>query len=201
MQKRAFKIWALLITILLLSAPSISAQEEEKGPVDITFYSLGQQTISFSAGLFIPLFYQSFGGDYYPANISLGGLGNLQWGAHLDNHWMIGLEIGGLFSISALGNVVLMLPMTFRTTFIFHVPPFELPIFIGVGMNISKYEAQTNYDFILKPGFSSLWKYNASWAFGLNFVYWWIPQPWPQNPDMGRMGNFLEISATAQYSF
>ena len=94
-----------------------------------------------------------------------------------------------------------MLAITAKAAYIFHVFPFEFPIFLGAGMDIVKYGAQSHLDFILKPGFASLWKYNVNWGFGLNVVYWWVPQPWPEEPSKGLMGNFLEVTLTAQYSF
>ncbi|MBA7549038.1 hypothetical protein ES705_41509 [subsurface metagenome] len=99
--------------------------------------------------------------------------------------------------------MLLMLPITAQVAYIFHVYPFELPLFIGMGMNVIKYEDQSHIDFILKPGFSSLWKYSSSWSFGLNFVYWWIFQAatGSQDDSKARMGHFLEITPTLQYSF
>ena len=94
-----------------------------------------------------------------------------------------------------------MLPITVKASYIVHIFPFEIPIFLGAGINISKYEIQAQLDFMLKPGFSVIWKYNPSWGFGLNVVYWWILQPWVQDTSMSVMGNFLETTLTAKYSF
>jgi hypothetical protein len=50
-----------------------------------------------------------------------------------------------------------------------------------------------------------MWKYNSEWGFGLNVVWWLVFQPWrddrPGGREAGRMGNFLELTATAQYNF
>jgi len=199
-QQSVRRIAVIFLALLLPLAPLL-AQEEEK-PAQLNVYTLGQQTFSLSLGLFIPLFYMDFGGQVSgPTNLFLGGAGSLQWGIHLDNHWLVGLEVGGIFSPSLQENILYMLPITVKGAYIFHAYPFEFPVFLGAGMDIVKYEQQAHIDFILKPGFSSLWKYNVSWGFGLNVVYWWVPQPWPSDPAKGRMGNFLEVTATAQYTF
>jgi hypothetical protein len=208
----------LLATVLLLglSAGLALAQdaqpEEEPMEEPFTVYTLGQQTLSISAGLFIPLFYQSFGsGELYlpegTTNLHLGGVGSLQWGIHLSNNWMAGLEVGGMFSKSTQERYLYMLPITAKGSYIIHFFPFEFPIYLGTGMAIVRYggqtQLQTQLNWILKPGFSSIWKYNINWGFGLNVVYWWILQPWrfDDDPNKDLMGNFLEITMTAQYNF
>ena len=193
----------MLLVILLAGPATAFAQEEEPAaPASpLSPYSLGQQTFALSLGLFIPWRFMDFDGHLTKTNLSLGGLGSLQWGLHLDNHWLVGAELAGIFSKSLQESMFYMLAVTAKGTFIFHVFPFEIPVFLGAGMDIIKYGAQSHIDFILKPGFSTLWKYNVNWGFGLNVVYWWVPQPWPEVPSMGLMGNFLEVSVTARYSF
>ncbi len=200
MQKLKITMWVLLIAFMLIPAKLITAQDESTKKEIV--YSLGQQTISISAGLFIPLFFQSFSGEVIgETNLSLGGCASLQWGAYLSNHWLLGVEVGGIFSRSIRKNYLWMLPITVKGSYVFHIYPFEFPVFFAAGMNILKYESQAHINFILKPGFSSLWKATASWAFGLNFVYWWVLQPWKDDPEKGRMGNFLEITLIARYNF
>ena len=193
---------AILLVLLVVFCPALVSAQAEEQPAPVTVYSLGQQSFALSLGPFIPLFFMDFDGAIVDStNLSLGGLGSLQWGIHLDNHWLVGAEVGGIFSKSLQDNFMYMLSFTAKASFILHAFPFEFPIFLGVGMDVIKYGAQSHLDFILKPGFASLWKYNVNWGFGLNVVYWWVPQPWPEEPSMGLMGNFLEVSVTAQYSF
>ena len=164
-------------------------------------YSLGQQTLSISAGLFVPLFLQSFDWEYAKTNLKLGAAGSLQWGIHLSNNWMTGLEVGGVLSKDINDASFFMLPITAKAAYIIHFFPFEFPIFVGTGLNIVKLEDVLNLTWIIKPGFSSIWKYNINWGFGLNAVYWWVPQFWSDDRSKGRMGNFLELTLTAQYNF
>jgi hypothetical protein len=193
-------IRAILVLVIVLG-PLQWATAQEAEAQEIAYYTLGQQSLSISAGMFIPLFFQSFTGQVSSTNLSLGGVGSFQWGAHLDNNWLIGAEVGGMFAKSAYENLMVILPITIKASYIFHIYPFEIPLFLGTGISILKYESESDINFMLKPGFSVLWKYSSSWAFGMNVTYWWILQPWKTDPDMSRMGNFLEITPTAQYSF
>lgn len=201
MRSNLFKCAGLILLLLLFPFHLIFSQEE-KPPAPVSIYSLGQQSLSISAGLFVPLFFMSFDGTLSDStNLYLGGSGSLQWGVHLDNHWLVGVEVAGMFSPSVQKNILYMLPITVKGAYSFHVFPFEFPVFLGMGLDIVKYRDQTHLNFILKPGFSSIWKYNVSWGFGLNAVYWWVPQPWSADPQKARMGNFLDITLMAQYNF
>lgn len=201
-------IYILLVVLLFLYLPCSLAlaqdqdQEEEQTREQLFMvYSLGQHTLSLSAGLLIPLFFQSFDGDYSRTKLKLGVGLSLQWGIHLNNNWMVGIEGGGMFSKSIQENTLYQVSITAKGSYIIHFFPFEFPIFIGTGMDIVKYTDQVHLNWIIKPGFSSIWKYDINWGFGLNVVYWWVLQPWPQDPSLGRMGNSLEITATVQYNF
>jgi hypothetical protein len=196
------------LLILCISAGTAFAQEapEEELPDEpFVVYTLGQQTVALSAGLFIPLFFQSYvSGEYFTnTNLSLGGVGSLQWGIHLNNNWMTGLEVGGMFSRSTQGKTLYMLPITAKGSYIIHFFPFEFPVFLGTGMAIVRNRQQTQLNWIVKPGFSTIWKYDINWGFGLNVAYWWILQPWrfDDDPDKDLMGNFLEVTLTVQYNF
>jgi hypothetical protein len=193
---------AALLAIVVLLCPVLGFAQEPEESAPMGVYSMGQQSFALSLGMFIPLFFMDFGGAILDStNLSLGGLGSLQWGVHLDNHWLVGAEVAGSFSKSVQENFMYNVAITAKGSFIFHAFPFEFPVFLGAGMDIVKYGAQSHIDFILKPGFASIWKYNVNWGFGLNVVYWWVPQPWPEDPDLALMGNFLEVSVTAQYNF
>jgi hypothetical protein len=193
------KTTILLALLALMSAPLLPAQEEAVEPVAI--YSKGQVSLAISAGLCIPLFIQAFNGDYSDANLHLGALGSLQLGVHLDNHWLLGAEVGGMFARDIRENTLVMVPITVKGAYYFHFFPFEIPVYLGAGMNLMKLAEQRQIDFILKPGFSSYWKYSSAWAFGLNFVYWLDFQAWSEDPDKARMGNLLEISLSAKHNF
>ncbi len=119
-------------------------EEEEEEGESITAsafpaHALGDQSLSINAGLFIPLFFQEFSGPYHATNLTLGGVGNLQWNAYLSPYWRIGLEIGGSFCFSPNEHTLLMLPFTFKVAYVISVSRFEFPLYAGFGVNIIRY--------------------------------------------------------------
>ena len=204
MPKKLNLVLLFALLFFYLSAGMTFAQEdpeEEPAEEPFTVYSLGQQTLSISAGMFIPLFFQSFDWEYENTKLKTRVSGSLQWSIHLSNNWITGIEVGGVLSKDINDSSFFMLPILAKAGYIIHFFPFEFPIYVGTGLNIVKLEKDLNLTWIIKPGFSSIWKYNINWGFGLNVVYWWVPQFWPEDRTKGRMGNFLELTLTAQYNF
>ncbi len=167
-------------------------------------YALGDQMLSINLGLMIPLFYHLRDGGTTSANMSLGGLGSLEWGSFLNNNVSLGIELGGSFAFDVNGNALFKVPITGKISYFFRSYPFEFPVFLGAGLNISRYKDYTKFDPILKPGASFYWSYNPEWSFGVNTVYWWIPQIYRGSEppsDHTAFGNFLEVSLSALYHF
>ncbi len=106
---------------------------------------------------------------------------------------------GEYFSQSPNANPLLMLPLI-AGIYVFTAYPFEIPLTMGVGMNIVKYVAMTTIDLLLRPGASGLWIYNSSWSFGVN-LNWWFDMQFAPTAEDSRIGNFLEVSLTALYHF
>jgi len=197
-----FRLIAVLAVLLgLVGGPALFAQESDAAPVE--FYTMGQQSLQLSAGLFIPLFFQSFGGGGSPTNLTAGGAGALHWNVHLGNNFLVGLELSGSISRSPLENYLLMLPITIKGGYIFHIFPVEIPVSLGIGVNLIKYQTQSHADLILKPAVSPMWRYNSSWSFGLNIEWWWDFQfaTGDQDSSQARMGHFLTLMPTVQYNF
>ncbi len=197
-----FRLLAVLVVLLcLVGGPAVFAQGTDAAPVE--YYTMGQQSLQLSAGLFVPLFFQSFAGAGSPTHLSLGATGAIQWGIHLGNNFLVGLEVSGGVSRSPLENYLLMLPITVKGSYIFYLFPVEIPVSLGVGVNLIKYQTQSHVDLILKPAISPMWKYNSSWSFGLNIEWWWDFQfaTGSQDPSKARMGHFLSLMPTAQYNF
>jgi len=199
--RKALPLVLTVIIVFLFTSVDVFGQDKE--PKVLPVYSLGDQTLSINGGLFVPLFFQALDGTISSTNLTPGGIGSLEWNAYINANVKVGLEAGGVFAFSPNFNVLLILPITVKATYIFSYYPFDFPIFLGTGLNIIKYQDLSHIDFLLKPGFSVFWRYNASWSFGLNFVYWWIFQAatGSQPSDETRMGNFLEISLSALYHF
>lgn len=191
------------LTILLLAAalaPLFAADPAEPPPSQ---YSLGDQTMSINAGLFVPLFLLPTGTwllGSSPPQLSLGGAGSLSWAAYVTPQVRLGVEVGGAFAFSPNMNTLLMLPIIAKAAYVFTIYPFEIPLSFGLGMNIVKYVDQSTIDLLLRPGAALLWVYNSSWSFGLNLNYWMDVQ-FSADPSKSRTANFMEASLSALYHY
>jgi hypothetical protein len=184
--------------------PVFSQEDEQEDikPLKVDYYSLGDQSFSVSAGLFIPLFF--FDVDDSAAavtNLTVGGNGSLMYEAYLNNNIKIGMEVGGIFAYSPNDNPFFMIPITARFAYEFHFGQFSMPIYLGAGINIISYDEESDVQILFKPGISLLWNYNSDWSFGGNLVYWIAPEIIFEDPDQSRIGNFLDFTISAQYHF
>ena len=204
--KSLSRVLFLVVTAVLLTGglSQAFAADANGGPSQ---YSLGDQTLSINAGLFVPLFLLPTGTWFLapsssggPAHLSLGGVGSFSWAAYVSPQIRVGADIGGTFTFSPNSNALLMLPILAKAAYVFTVYPFEIPVSFGVGMNIVKYVDQTTIDLVLRPGTGVFWIFNSSWSFGVNLNYWFDMQ-FAQNPANSRIGNFLEVSLGALYHY
>lgn len=204
------RVIGAVTVILFCSAFTVLAQSndepDEFTPITegFTEYSLGDQMLAINLGLMIPLYFNWGPDGFARTNLSVGGVGSLEWGSFINNNVAFGAELGGTFMFTPNGRALFMVPITGKVSYFFRPYPFEIPVFIGAGLNISRIDDQTKFDPILKPGASFYWAYNPEWSFGLNAVWWWVPQfyrgPKPPSGDT-RVGNFLELSLSALYHF
>ena len=198
MDLKKLTFFCLILGVLIIN---INAQDEF---YDFS-YDRGDQIFTIRAGLFIPLFFMSTGFDFSPTNLSLGGVGALEWSTYINNRITIGGELSGMFAFSPNDRVLYMIPLTFKAAYYFRKYPFEFPIFCGAGINLSTIGDSFSADFILKPGASAIWNFTHEWAFGFNAVYWWVPQIYsgrgkvPASHSM--FGNFLETTLSAMFRF
>jgi hypothetical protein len=196
--------WVVVAAVLLLAALPLSAQETpETDPAPTaSAYALGDQVLSISLGPFIPLFFLAPNGDTAPTQLTLGGTGSISWMAYVSGAVRVGAEIGGMFAFSPNMNVLLALPILARAQYVLTFYPFEVPLSLGLGMNIVKYQDLATIDLLIKPGISGLWIYDSKWSFGLNLAWWWDMQfAAAPNQDQSRVGNFLEVSFSALYHY
>jgi hypothetical protein len=191
-------IAVLMLTFACAAVPVFSAEGTEVA----SQYSLGDQTMSINAGLFVPLFLfdNNLKGGFFGSQLSFGAVGSLTWAAYVTPQIRLGADVGGNFTLSPNSNVLLMLPFVAKIAYIFTFYPFELPLSFGVGMNIVKYVDKSSLDLLLRPGASFYWIYNANWSFGVNLLYWFDMQ-FNKDSSLTRYGNFLEFSLSALYHF
>jgi hypothetical protein len=180
------------------TAPSFAADNSGASQ-----YSLGDQTLSINAGMFIPLFLLPTGTVLLsgnPSHLTLGVVGSLAWAAYITPKIRLGADVAGNFTLDPNSNVLLMLPFVVKGTYIFSFYPFEVPVTMGIGANIVKYTTLSSLDLLLRPGAAFYWIFNSSWSFGFNLNYWFDMQ-FNTDPSLTRFGNFLEFSLSALYHF
>ncbi len=190
-----FALAAAILSVCALT-PAFSA-----GDATPSQYSLGDQTLSINAGMFLPFFFlETASGNFGGSNLSIGGVGSIDWVAYLAPKVRIGASIGGTFTFDPNWTALLMVPIVAKVSYLIQFYPWEIPLTFGAGMNILKYADQSTIDFLIKPGTGILWTYNSSWTFGINLNYWWDMQ-FAKDPTQSRIGNFMEVSLSAFYHY
>ena len=201
MNLKKLTFFCLIFAILIIN---MNAQDDEYEASD-SMYDLGDQVFTIRAGLFLPLFFMSADYSFYSTNLSLGGIGALEWSAFINSKITLGGELSGMFAFSPNDRVLYMIPLTFKAAYYFRKYPFEFPIYCGAGINLSTIGDSFHADFILKPGASVFWNFNQEWSFGFNAVYWWVPQIYSGSGLVSashtKFGNFLETTLSAMFRF
>jgi hypothetical protein len=193
----------LMFLIPLLLPVQLFSQEAQVDERFIEPYARGDQIFTMSAGLFIPLFYHMPNSDGFIApNQSLGGMGTLGWSSFLTNRIFLGVNLSGAFSSSPQELINTQLPLTMQAGYMFLYRSFEIPVTMEAGIIMNKYDVQTYFGPVLKPGVSFYWVMDASWAFGLTTKYWWVPEIYfGDKKENTAFGNFTEATFSARYRF
>lgn len=195
----------LIMVVLFFSAGGFLFSQENEEEIPYTpLYELGDQLFSISAGMMIPLFFHDPNDGISETNLSVGGMGALEWGAFLNNNLTVGIRLEGMFSISPLNRVLGMIPLTAKMNYFFRAYPFEFPLFLNAGINFLTTEEYLYIGPIVKAGFGGYWSFHPEWSLGIQVGYWWVPETYAQSHELAadsRFGNFLEISLSALYHF
>lgn len=206
--KNFIKKLILLLTLLVFISGSLYAASDDDEDDFDTYeetFSLGDQMFFINAGLFIPLFFFDKSMDCMKTNLTLGGTGSLCWQVFLSNHFSIGGELGGMFALSPNRRVLYMIPLTVKGTYWIRFYPFEIPISLGLGGNLSILDEAAHIDFIAKPAIGFYWNFNEEWAFGANATYWFVPQIYSGSgkvsSDHSMFGNFMDVSLSVLFRF
>ena len=207
------RFWPFFLTLfLILPISGLFAQEEdppEPPPIDIewfeetTLYSRGDRTFTISLGTIFPtVFWGDIERDQHNLS-SVGGTGSLAFNYFLTPHIFIGGELSGMFLSTRGQNMLYIIPFGFRIGYQFVHRRFEFPISVMVGGAPQMRLEDRYFGLIIKPGASAFWRFNADWSFGLNAVWWFVPQ-WP-SPQHGirhnAYGNFMVVTLAARYHF
>ncbi len=197
-------ITALLLFFISIPAFSQDSEDEEIKPQKIELYTLGDHSITISAGIFIPMFMADptpNGSSTAKTNLKVGGRGYLAYDAYLSNNIKAGFEVGGIFANGINKDTFFMVPILGKFSYEFHFGQFSMPIYIGTGVNIITYKDMSNVEWILKPGISLFWNFNTDWSFGANLAYWFAPEIISADHTQDRIGNYLDFTISAQYHF
>jgi hypothetical protein len=161
----------------------------------------GDQALSASVGLLVPLWFQEPGGDLHDTNLDLGGAARFQFDAYLGNSWRVGLAIDGAFASSPNGRTFYMVPLTLQATWALEVSRFSFPLSLGLGMNIVGYRDWSHVDLVATPAAGCYWRRDSNWEYGLRFS-WWIDYQQAtsdQDADQTRWGHFFSITPGLVY--
>ncbi len=216
---KLFSSGPLLLTIALLilhtgksfSQEMPSPDEPPLPQVPMNQRSLGDQALAITAGVYIPLFtilindWDAVGYEAgaHPTNLNAGGAGALTYSVYLSNHWKIGFQFGGSFSQDINSNFVYSIPFLFKGSYEFHPwSQVSIPVFISTGISLNSWK-DDNFlvDWIINAGFGVYFDWSYEWSFGIDFKYIFIPQLGLENANERSIGNFMDITLTAEYHF
>ena len=200
-----------LLILLILSGQVLFAQEEdpdesmpESPPMEsdwndyqATMYTRGDKNFTITLGTVIPTYFSGI--DEQGSGLKIGGTGTLAFNYFLSPHFFLGGEICGMFSGTRGKKMYYVIPFGIRAGYQFILRRFEFPLSLMVGAAPQKYLSEGYFGLVLKPGASVFWRFNADWTFGLNTIWWFLPQ-WPKNGQNAN-GNFLELTLSARYNF
>ncbi len=199
MKRKLLTVWLFSLFVACSFLPERAEGDDRPSSSP---YSLGNQVLSINAGLFIPLFLVGGNPSLGSTNLTVGGVGSIDWGAYVSPHVRIGASIGGTFTFDPNYTALLMIPIVVKASYLFELYPWEIPLTLGLGMNVLKYSSDSTIDFLIRPGTGLWWSYNSSWSFGVNLNYWWDTQFTRGTLTGGWVAaNFIEVSIGALYHF
>ena len=203
------RVWALLF-ILFLFLPGLYAQEPPSEDQTETWndsdfedyspglYTRGDKTFTITVGMALPTYFGGIEDNKHGVN-SVGGTGSLAFCYFLNSNIFLGGEISGMFVGTRGGNMLYLIPMGIRFGYQFVFRRFEFPLTLMVGGAPQLYLEENYFGLFIKAGASMFWRFNPDWSFGLNALWWFVPQ-WQKSND-NVYGNFLELTLSARYHF
>ena len=206
------RAWSLfLMLFLLFPGLMVFAQEETAPderpvapPIDsdwgdyaLNVYNKGDKMFNMTLGLMIPTVFSGIDDEGH--GLKVGGTLSLAFSYFLTSHFFLGGELSGMFSGTRGKNMLFIVPFGLRLGYQFVFRRFEFPLTLMIGAAPQKYIEEGYFGFFMKPSASVFWRFRPDWSFGLNGMWWFLPQ-WPKDGH-NTIGNFLEVSLTARYHF
>ncbi len=202
--------------IFLLAAALLGAEESESDRDSFTAQlktndrAKGDQSFAISAGVFIPLpvyllhDWPETGYSKGPtkSKLTAGGFGSLSYSFYITGNIKAGLQLGGSFTRDINKNFMYSIPIVLKGAYEFHLfNRISIPVFLGLGINMTSYEQNFLVDMMLRPGFGVYFDWTYEWSFGMDFSYWFVPQLSPKFRNQRSIGNFMDITLGAEYHF
>jgi len=203
-----FLIVFLFLPVLYVAGQEASPPDEnpssppiESGQTDYTpaLYSRGDKNFVITLGVLFPAYFTGKEIDGPGIGLSLGGTGSLAFNYFLGPHLFVGGQVGGMFASTRGKNMLFIVPFGAQVGYQFIFHRFEFPLSFMIGAAPQKRLQDNYFGLILKPGASVFWRFNPDWSFGLNGMWWFLPQ-WPKN-GYNAYGNFVELTLSARYHF
>ena len=198
-------VLALLILFSVMNLPAQETTEDDpdeyypdSGWIDYSTApaSRGDRNFAISLGVLFPTF---FAGIDDAIGLSIGGTGSLAFNYFITQSIFVGAELGGSFNGTRGGNMLYIIPFGVHIGYQFWYRRFEFPVSLMIGAAPQRYLAKGYFGPIANGSASAYWRFNPEWSFGLNSVWWFLPQ-WPNNGN-NAIGNFLELTLSARHHF
>lgn len=193
-----------LILAFILIGLNAGAEEPTSRPPGIT-HILGDQSMTFSLGGFIPLFFIRLAdGTVEATNMVFGAKGSLQYNTYLAHTWLLSFELAGALGFTPNFNIYWSLPLTAKISYIWYLAPLELYFTLGLGANFQSFLGFSRVDFITRPEMGIYFLLDTKLKLGLSFSYWFNPQfasaeQEATKPGQSRIGNFMDVSISLIY--
>ncbi len=192
------------ILVFLFAAVLLFSQDN--GENFIEPYDKGSQTFSINGAMLLPLFIifpnQSTVFVPFGVQLSLGGMGSLEWSTFINNRVSLGIGLAGSFAFTRQNNTYSLIPITANLTYNLLFSSFEIPFIFGAGLGINRVDKQVYFGPLIKAGTGFFYNVNAQWSMGIRFQYWLVPEIYfGDQADKTSYGNFMDIGLSAKFHF
>lgn len=212
------KLTLIALPIMLLNIGVLSAQEgggNDETPFEPQIRTnqraMGDQTFAITMGLYFPLFtvltndwpLYGYEAGTYKTKLSMGGTGGLAYSFYVSERIKVGLQVAGSFAKDINGNFAYSIPIDVKGSYEFHPwSRITIPLHLAVGIAMTSWKQDNFYvDPIIRPGFGVYFDWNFEWSFGMDTTWWFIPQIGVDDKSQRSIGNFMDLTLTAEYHF
>jgi hypothetical protein len=199
-----FAILALGFSPLGPSLLSAQAAPDAKTPVvvpsdqgDFSPYKSGDQAISLSAGVALPLAVLP---DQGSGSLGVGAGFGFSYRYFLDRQWAVGGSISGAFNGTPASRSYFTAPLVAELSWWHAFTPFELYLDAGLGLFLSRLDGKGMIGPFATLGGAVMWKTASGWSLGLQAGAKVLPELHSGDySDLTRTALFLDTGLIALY--